>query len=29
MKEVQNHGIDLHVTKPDNHNQYKVEGVLR
>ena len=29
MKEVQNHGIDIHVTDPDHHNQFKVEGVIR
>ena len=29
MKDVQNHGIDLHVTKPDRHHQSKVGGVIR
>ena len=29
MKEVREHGIELHVTDPDCHNQSKVEGVIR
>ena len=29
MKEVQKHGIDLHVTDPDRHNQSKFEGLIR
>ena len=29
MKEVQRHGIDLHVTDLDRHNQSKVEGKIR
>ena len=29
MKEFHKHGIDLHVTEPDCHNQSKVEGVIR
>ena len=29
MKEFRKHGIDLHVTEPDRHNQSKVEGVIR
>ena len=28
MKEVRNHKIDLHVAKPDRHNQSKVEVVI-
>ena len=28
-KEVQKHGIDLHVTNPDCRNQSKVEGATR
>ena len=28
MKEVQKHGIELHVTEPDYHNQSKFEGVI-
>ena len=26
---VRKHGIDLHLTEPDRHNQSKVEGVIR
>ena len=29
MKEVQNHGIDPHVTNPDRHNQSKFKDVKR
>ena len=29
LKEVQKHGIDLHITKPDCHNQSRVKGVIR
>ena len=29
MKEIRKHGIDLHVTNPDYHNQSNVEGVIR
>ena len=29
MKEFHKHGIDLHVTKPDHHNQSKGEVVIR
>ena len=26
---VRKHGIDIHLTEPERHNQYKVEGVIR
>ena len=29
MKEVQRHGIELHVADPDFHNQFKFKGVIR
>ena len=29
MKEVRKHGIDIHATNTDRHNQSKVEGVIR
>ena len=29
MEQVRKHHIDIHTTKPNRHNQSKVEGVIR